>query len=192
VYVHHKILKALSKKLVDLSSKLIVGDPLSADTDMGALIDKQALSRIEAWVNQALDNGTKCLFGGQREGENGFQPTILLEPSQDLKVSQEEVFGPVICLYSYKDRIQAINQANSLPFCFHAAVMSDDLNIAMDTVKRLNATCVMVNDHSAFHVDWMPYGGRKHSGTGVGGIVSSMKALSFEKLMVMRLESYQT
>lgn len=192
VFIHHKVIKQLSKKLVELCSKLNVGDPLSVDSDLSVLIDNKTTTRIEAWVNQALESGTKCLVGGKKLTNNCFEPTILLEPSHDLKVSREEIYGPVLCLYGYKDRIQAINQANNLPFCFHAAVMSNDLNVAMDTVKRLNATCVMVNDHSAFHVDWMPYGGRQYSGTGVGGIVSSMRALSYEKLMVMRLESYQT
>lgn len=192
VYAHHKVLKALSKKLVELTSKLKIGDPFDEETDVGPLVDKAAHTRITAWVNQAIDAGTKCLVGGKPLDNLCFSPTIFLEPADSLKISQEDIYGPVLCLHGYKDRIQAINHANSLPFCFHASVMSTDINIAMDSVKRLDATSVMINDHSAFHVDWMPYGGRKHSGTGVGGIVSSMKALSYEKLMVMRLESYQT
>ena len=187
LFVHSKIIKSVSKKLTELTQKIVVGDPKDSTTEMGPLISTDATKRVEAWVNQAIEHGAKCLTGGNKLTDTLYAPTLLYEPPHNVKVSQEEIFGPVICIYGFKDRMEAINKANALPFCFHASVMTQNFDIAMDTINQLHATCVMVNDHSAFHVDWMPYGGRRHSGTGVGGIVSTMKALTYEKMMLLKL-----
>ena len=130
--------------------------------------------------------GAKCLCGGKKLSDTCFEPTVLLDPPADVLVSREEIFGPVICIYSYKDREKAIKQANSVPFSFQAAVFTKDIDVALYMVKRLNATAVMVNDHSAFRVDWMPFGGRRHSGISMGGIPHSMHDMTYEKMMVIR------
>ena len=82
--------------------------------------------------------------------------------------------------------MQAIQRANALPFNFQASVFTNDLNVALDSVKRLKARAVMVNDHSAFRVDWMPFGGTEQSGLGLGGIPYSMRDMSVEKMMVIK------
>jgi acyl-CoA reductase-like NAD-dependent aldehyde dehydrogenase len=92
----------------------------------------------------------------------------------------------VVCVYPYKTRLEAIEAANSLNVSFQAAVFSKNIDVAIDTVKRLNASTVMVNDHTAFRVDWMPFGGRKHSGLGVGGIGYTMHDMTEAKLMIIK------
>ena len=92
----------------------------------------------------------------------------------------------MVCIYSYSDRDTAIKIANSLSVHFQAAVFTNDINVALDTVKKLNATAVMVNDHTAFRVDWMPFGGRDSSGIGMGGIPYSIHEMTREKLMVIK------
>jgi acyl-CoA reductase-like NAD-dependent aldehyde dehydrogenase len=111
---------------------------------------------------------------------------VLLNPPEDAKVSQLEIFGPVVCIYSYRDRQAAINRANALPYAFQASIFTKDLDTALDTVNQLNATAVMINDHTAFRVDWMPFGGRDSSGIGMGGIQYSMHEMTREKLMVFK------
>ena len=113
-------------------------------------------------------------------------PTVLLNPAEDAVVSQKEIFGPVVCIYSYTDKSSAIALANSLPFAFQASVYTNDLNDALDTSSKLNATAVMVNDHTAFRVDWMPFGGRDQSGIGMGGIQYSMHEMTREKMIVIK------
>ena len=71
-------------------------------------------------------------------------------------------------------------------FSFQAAVITQNIDTALDTAKRINATTVMVNDHTAFRVDWMPFGGRKASGIGMGGILPSMLEMTEEKMLVFR------
>ncbi len=91
-----------------------------------------------------------------------------------------------MCVYSYKNRSDAIERANALPLAFQAAVFTKDLDAALIAVKQLNATTVMVNDHTAFRVDWMPFGGRDSSGIGMGGIQYSMHEMTREKMLVIK------
>jgi acyl-CoA reductase-like NAD-dependent aldehyde dehydrogenase len=114
-------------------------------------------------------------------------PTVLLDPPADAEISTKEVFGPVVCVYSYQDRREAIDRANSLPYAFQAAVYGENLTDVMDTVKRLDASAVMVNDHTAFRVDWMPFAGRRASGYGIGGIGYTMEDMVQHKMTVLNL-----
>lgn len=97
-----------------------------------------------------------------------------------------EVFAPVICLYAYTDIDDAINKANSLPFSFQAAIFTQNINTAMKAYKQLNASAVMVNDHTAFRVDWMPFAGLKQSGLGIGGIPHTFHDMQIEKMLVIK------
>lgn len=186
VFVHESIINKVAEGLSQLASKLIVGDQMDSATEVGPLILPREVDRVEEWVNEAIASGTKLLCGGKRISNTCYQPTVLLNPPMDVKVSTSEIFGPVVCVYSYTDRDKAIEIANSLDVHFQAAVFTENLDIALDCVKKLNATAVMVNDHTAFRVDWMPFGGRDASGIGMGGIQYSMHEMTREKLMVIK------
>jgi acyl-CoA reductase-like NAD-dependent aldehyde dehydrogenase len=186
VFLHEDDCDAISSALVALADKLIVGDPASDQTEVGPLIKPQEVDRVENWVNDALATGGHLLCGGKRMSDTCFQATIILNPPESAKVSTDEIFGPVICLYTYTDRDQAIKAANSLDVHFQAAVFTSDLDVALDSVRKLNATAVMVNDHTAFRADWMPFGGRDSSGMGMGGIPYSIHEMTREKLMVIK------
>jgi acyl-CoA reductase-like NAD-dependent aldehyde dehydrogenase len=186
VFVHEKICEDVASKLAKLASALIVGDPLDKKTEVGPLILPREVDRVEEWVNEAVSKGAKVLCGGKRMSDTLYEPTVLLDPPGDVNVSTQEIFGPVVCIYSYSDRNAAIDKANSLPYAFQAAVFTSNLETTLDTVKKLNATAVMVNDHTAFRVDWMPFGGRDSSGIGMGGIPYSMDEMTREKMMVIK------
>ena len=155
-------------------------------TEVGPLILPREVDRVEQWVNEAVAEGAILLCGGKRISDTCYQPTVLVNPPMDVKVSTLEIFGPVVCVYSYTDRDKAIGMANSLDVHFQAAVFTENLDIALDCVKKLNATAVMINDHTAFRVDWMPFGGRDASGIGMGGIQYSMQEMTREKLMIIK------
>ncbi len=186
IYVHEDICDEVSAQLAQKAAQLIVGDPLDPKTEVGPLISTKEVDRIEAWVDEAIAQGAQCLCGGKRLSDTCFAPTVLLNPSAQAKVSTHEVFGPVICIYTYNNIEQAFKEANSLEFSFQASVFSKNIDTALLAVRRLNATAVMVNDHTAFRVDWMPFGGAKASGLGMGGIPYSMDEMSKEKLMVIK------
>jgi acyl-CoA reductase-like NAD-dependent aldehyde dehydrogenase len=186
IFVHESIAREVADKISALAQKLKVGDPLDEKTEVGPLILPKEVDRVEEWVNEAREKGAEVLCGGKRLSDTCYAPTVLWNPPQNIKVSNEEIFGPVVCVYPYRDRDEAIQIANSLDYHFQAAVFTKNIDIAFDTVQKLNATAVMVNDHTAFRVDWMPFGGRDASGEGLGGIPYSMHEMTREKLMVVK------
>jgi acyl-CoA reductase-like NAD-dependent aldehyde dehydrogenase len=186
VFVHEKICDEVAQRLAAMAKELIVGDPLDEKTEVGPLIVPGEVDRVEQWVNEAVEKGAVLLCGGKRLSDFYYAPTVLLNPPEDAKISTREVFGPVVCLFSYTDRNVAIKQANALPYAFQASVFTDSLNTGLEIVKKLNATAVMVNDHTAFRVDWMPFGGRDESGIGMGGIPYSMEEMTRTKMMVIK------
>ena len=186
IFVHEDIVESFSSKLVAIAKNLVVGDPTDEKTEVGPLIEEGEVDRIHNWVEEAKAAGGTILTGGNKIGNTCYEPTIILNPPYDINVSQCEIFGPVINIYSYKNRNEAIKFANDVPFAFQAAVFTNDINAALESAKDLNAAAVMINDHTAFRVDWMPFAGRKSSGLGVGGILPSMIEMTEEKLIVFR------
>lgn len=189
VYVARGIARAFAEQLAEIAGTLKVGDPTLESTDVGPLIRPAEVDRVEEWVEAAKEEGTEVLCGGKRLGKTTYEPTVLFDPSDAAKVSQEEVFGPVACVYPVDSIDEAIDRANSLPFSFQAAVCTKALDTALYVQERINAATVMVNDHTAFRVDWMPFAGLKHSGYGVGGIPHTMHDMQTEKLLVIRSEA---
>ena len=164
IYVNQEICEQFIEQLSEATKKLIVGNPFDETTDVGSLITPREVDRVEQWINEAIEEGAKLITGGKRISDTCFEPTVLFDPSEKSKVSTLEIFGPVVCIYPFTDRDKAIKKANALDVHFQAAVFTKNIDIALDTVKKLNATAVMVNDHTAFRVDWMPFGGRDASG----------------------------
>ena len=142
--------------------------------------------RVHNWVTDAIAEGAECLVGGELNSDTSYQSTVLFEPSHQSKVSQLEIFGPVICVYAYDDIDEAIARANSLDVAFQASVLTSSIDTAMHCYTQLNASAVMVNDHTAYRVDWMPFAGLKQSGLGVGGIPYTYEDMQIEKMMLLR------
>ena len=186
VFIHESIIEEVAEKMVAAAKKIITGDPLDPKTEAGPLILPKEVDRVESWVNEAREAGGSVLCGGNRISDTCYEPTIIMNPPEDVNVSQLEIFGPVVCLYSYSDMYEAIERANALPFHFQASVFTKNIDTALDCVQRLNAAAVMVNDHTAFRVDWMPFAGRDHSGMAIGSIPDTMHDMSRQKLMVLR------
>ena len=186
VFAHKSVAKKVANGLKKIASKMVVGDPLSDKTDIGPLISSSENDRVNSWVKEAARKGGEILCGGKKISRTCHEPTIIYNPPQNAKISKEEIFGPVIAVYPYNKREEAITLANSLPFSFQASVFTKDIDVALDTVKKINATSVMVNDHTAFRVDWMPFRGAKESGIGIGGIPYTMHEMTHEKMMVIK------
>ena len=186
VFAHENICEDMANQLAAQANKLVVGDQLDPATEVGPLITPQEVVRVGEWVDEAVDKGGKLLCGGKAISDTCYTPTVILDPPEDCLISQNEVFGPVVCVYSYKSKDDAIARANSLSVAFQAAVYTEKLNDALDFSARLNATAVMVNDHTAFRVDWMPFGGRDVSGIGMGGIQYSMHEMTRDKMTVIK------
>jgi acyl-CoA reductase-like NAD-dependent aldehyde dehydrogenase len=172
--------------LADIASKLVVGPPEDPETDVGPLIRVAEVDRIAAWVDDAVAAGAELLCGGEKISDTCYAPTVLLNPAADAKVSTLEIFGPVVCVYGYEELDAAVQQANALPVAFQAAVFTDDVDTANRLYKRLDATAVMINDHTAFRDDVMPFAGLRESGLGVGGIPYTLEDMQIDKMMVIK------
>lgn len=185
IYVHSSLQKEFIDRFAARVEALRVGDPRLPETEVGPLITPQEASRVESWIAEATAAGTRQIGGG-RLSETTLKPSILVAPPRDAKVSTLEVFGPVTCVYPF-DRIDdAIAEANSLPVSFQSAIFTRDLATALDAAERLDAAAVMINDHTAFRTDWMPFAGRRVSGHGIGGIPYTMHEMTAEKMIVFK------
>jgi acyl-CoA reductase-like NAD-dependent aldehyde dehydrogenase len=189
IYVERGIAEDFGRRLAEHVGRLRTGDPALPDTDVGPLIRRSELERVASWIDEAVGRGARILSGGKPLGGNCYAPTVLFDPPDDCRVSREEVFGPVVCVYPYDDLDAAFRRANALPWAFQAAVFTRDIELAMRAYRELDASAVMVNDHTAFRVDWMPFAGLRESGLGVGGIPYTFRDMQIEKMCVMKMKA---
>ncbi len=185
IYADRSIAQVLAERLAAAAEKLVVGDPTQPTTDIGPLIDPAEVERVEEWVTEAVDGGAKLLCGGKKISDSSYACTVLLDPPETALVSVKEVFGPVVCVYSFDRLDEAIARANRLPFAFQAAVFTANIDTAMQAYRGLDGSAIMVNDHTAFRVDWMPFAGLKASGLGTGGIPHTIGDMQVEKMLVL-------
>ena len=184
VYAHRSIVETVAERLASLAENMIIGDPAGDKTDIGPMIRHREVDRVETWVNEALQEKAELMTGGRRLSNALYQPTVLLNPAEHSKVSRQEIFGPVICVYAYDVIDDAIDRANALPYAFQAAVATQSIDTALYAYKHLAASAVMINDHTAFRVDWMPFAGLRESGYGKGGIPYTYRDMHIEKMAV--------
>ncbi|WP_165186026.1 aldehyde dehydrogenase family protein [Caulobacter soli] len=185
IYVHAELEAAFVERFAARVAQLRVGDPTLPDTEVGPLITPTESDRVESWIQEAVSQGAQ-LIGGGRLSSTTLRPAILRTPPLSAKVSTEEVFGPLTCVYPFEHLDDAIAQANSLPVAFQSAIFTQDISVALDAAERLDAAAVMINDHTAFRTDWMPFAGRRSSGYGVGGIPYTMTEMTAEKMIVFK------
>lgn len=184
VFVPSALADSVARRLAKVAQALKVGDARLDDVEVGPLIKPQEVDRVHAWVQDAISRGATKVCGGEKLSNTLYQPTVLLNPPIEADVSQKEIFGPVVCIYAYDDVQEAIKQANGLDVAFQAAVFTEDLQAAQVISDQLDASAVMINDHTAFRADWMPFAGRRASGYGIGGIGYTMHDMVQHKMMV--------
>jgi acyl-CoA reductase-like NAD-dependent aldehyde dehydrogenase len=160
------------------------------ESEGGPLIHPKEVERVHSWVEEAIAQGAQKICGGEILSETLYAPTVLYNPSPSSMVTNQELFGPVLCVHSYSEITEAIHRINASPFGFQASVFTKNTDIAFTVMKSINASAVMLNDHTAFRVDWMPFGGRDASGLGWGGIPHSIKEYSREKMLIFNSHNF--
>jgi acyl-CoA reductase-like NAD-dependent aldehyde dehydrogenase len=187
IYVPRALAQSVAEKLADGASKLVVGNAVEETTDVGPLIRPREVQRVADWVEEAASDGGRILCGGKSVGKTAYLPTVVLDPPRHVRLSSAEIFGPVVAVFAYDDLDDAIALANALPFAFQASGFTRRLDVATKLIQSLDATAVMINDHTAFRVDWMPFAGRRESGYGTGGIGYTMHDMTQDKMAVIKL-----
>src|SRR5579862_620874 len=184
IYVERPAYDAFLERFVPLVEELKVGDPADDDTDVGPVIDEHARERIAAWIEEARAGGAKVLTGGETNGL--LRPTVLAEVADDLKVSCDEVFGPVVVVNPVASVDEAIERANGTRYGLQAGVFTTSLDTALRAADGLEFGGVTVNEAPTFRSDQMPYGGVKASGNTKEGPAWAVREMTEERLIVIQ------
>ncbi len=174
IYVHKAVAEQFVARFVDATERLVCGDPSLIETDIGPIIDRPALSRGLALVDEARAAGADVLCGGTAEGTVMF-PTVLLGAKPELPVVCEESFAPIVTIHTFGDFNEAIalfNQGSALgeyDYGLACGVFTRDLSRAFRAAEQLEVGNVLINDSATTRADQMPYGGTKDSGIGREG-----------------------
>ena len=184
VLVASEVYEDFTARLVKQVASLKVGDPMDPTVDVGPVIDRGEVTRIQEWVEEAVSQGAEVLAGGTGEGPI-FQPTLLANVTPEMKVCREEVFGPVVTISPYQTYEDALATVSDSKYGLQAGVFTNDINRAFEAHRALEVGGVIVNDVSAFRADQMPYGGSKESGFGREGLKYAMDEMTEPRILVM-------
>ncbi len=185
IYVEKPLMDAFCSALVEQASALKVGDARDATTTIGPIIEPEELVRVETWVDEAVASGTRVLLGGSKDTDTTYQATVLTNAPEDSKVIIDEVFGPVVTVQPVDSLEEAVTKVNASTAPFQSSIFTQDLDKALYAARKVEASAYMINDMTAFRVDWMPFGGRKHGGLALGGLEHCVRDMSEEKLIVL-------
>jgi acyl-CoA reductase-like NAD-dependent aldehyde dehydrogenase len=187
IYVESDAYDRFVERFLPKVEALRVGDPADEETDVGPLIDEESRDRVLAWIEEAKAGGAEVLAGGATTDEGLVRPTVIAGAGPGLKVSCEEVFGPVVTLNRVGSVDEAIELANGTRYGLQAGVFTASVATALDAARRLEFGGVTVNEAPTFRADQMPYGGVKDSGNTREGPAYAVRELTEERLVVFQL-----
>jgi len=166
IYVVDAIYDEFERRFVDKVRQVVMGDPLDPATEVGPLIHPDHFARVEDYIRIGQVEGARLLAGGHRVGTAGnyFAPT-LFAGDNDMRIAQEEIFGPVLSVIKYDSLDEAIKQANDTIYGLAAGVWSGDVERAVKVATRIRAGTVWINDFHLISAE-APFGGYKQSGIG--------------------------
>ncbi|MFW5721024.1 MAG: aldehyde dehydrogenase family protein, partial [Bacteroidota bacterium] len=187
IVVHEKVFNKFVNKFISETKNLTFGAPDNESTDISVMIDEENAKRVEEWVNEAVNNGAKILYGGKRKG-SFYQPTILTNTKREMKVCALEIFGPVVTVEKFSDFSKAVEMINDSEFGLQAGVFTDSISEMNQSFNEIEAGGIIINDVPTFRVDHMPYGGIKNSGFGREGIKYAISEMMEPRLLVKNTE----
>lgn len=171
VYVHKSQYNKLVNKMIGVARRFKLGNPLGRDTDMGPLISEKQRDRVESYIRIAVNEGAKIVHGGNRPKGATFakgwflEPTILTNVKHESRVCKEEIFGPVISVFPYATRAEAIQKANDVIYGLAASVYGSNISDCITVANQLHFGTVWINEHGVLTSE-TPHGGFKQSGFG--------------------------
>ena len=188
IFIHEDVFSQFLSLFKELAAELNVGVATEPCTDVGPLIRKEEVIRIQEWINEATSSGAIIELGNNTGGnENQFMyPTILSNVSRTTKIMTDEVFGPVVCVNPYRDENELYEYLNSNPYIFESALFTQDITKALQIAKKASAMTFVINNHTAFRVDQMPFGGHGMSGYGMGGVKYMIEEMTRLKQVIIK------
>jgi acyl-CoA reductase-like NAD-dependent aldehyde dehydrogenase len=186
IYVAREAYDDFVERFVPRVEALRLGDPADEETDVGPLIAPKERDRVHEWIEEARAAGARILAGGTVE-DDLLRPTVIADAAPELKVSCEEVFGPVVTVNAYDTLDEAIALANGTRYGLQAGIFTARLDTALRASRELEFGGVVVNEAPTFRADQMPYGGVKDSGNTREGPAWAVRELTEERLVVLQL-----
>lgn len=186
IYIQNSIYNDYKNMFVEQTKTYKVGFQLDEDTNMGPMITEKEAIRVIDWVEDAVKKGANLLTGGTRKGSL-VQPTVFENMPSTAKLDCQEVFGPVVNLYSINNLNEAIEKSNAVNFGLHGAIFTNNLNNAFHAIKNMDVGGIIVNDSTDYRVDLMPFGGVKNSGLGREGIKFALQEMTEPKVVCFNL-----
>lgn len=190
IFVHQSIWDSFVSGFVTATRQLNVGDARDEKTDIGPLIRVSEKIRLIEWIKEAEALGARVLLKDTEERPGSLMgATILSHVPATCRLMNEEAFGPVVCLIPYETDEEVFAAISNSPFHFTASVFTKDMANALESAKKLSAMNVMINDHTAWRVDEMPFGGHRQSGLGMGGVKWAVEEQTRLKQVVLPIQN---
>lgn len=167
VFVHENVHEKFLEKLKVIADSKVVGDPFSEETTNGALISELQFNKVLGYIQSGKDQGARCVTGGDRVGQKGYfvRPTIFADVEDEMTIAKEEIFGPVVSVFKFKEISEAIRRANATSYGLAAGIFCNDINKVMNVAHSIEAGSIWVNCYEVVS-NAAPFGGFKQSGFG--------------------------
>jgi acyl-CoA reductase-like NAD-dependent aldehyde dehydrogenase len=184
MFIHRSLYDEFLARLVDGAKGLVTGDPLDPETQLGPMVDEQAATRTQRWVEEAQEMGGKVLLGGKADG-SFFPPTVLVDTPTEAQVCSNEAFAPLVVAFPFDDFGEAIAAVNDSFYGLQTGVFTNDLAHSWQAFNELEVGGVIINDVPTYRIDHMPYGGVKDSGLGREGLRWAIEDMTELRIMVV-------
>jgi phenylacetaldehyde dehydrogenase len=167
LYVEKEVFDRVVDGVAENAKNIRVGSGLDPKTQMGPLVSEEQLKRVCSYLESGLSQGAKAVAGGQKAYDKGYfvEPTVLVNTKDDMKVVQEEIFGPVVTVMPFSDPEELVQRANDNVYGLAAGIWTNDIGKAHRTAEQLKAGTVWINCYNIFDAA-LPFGGYKQSGWG--------------------------
>jgi aldehyde dehydrogenase (NAD+) len=172
VIVHEKVYGELQKRLVAAAERMRLGPGWEDETDLGPVINRAAIEKIHSYTGIGKDEGATLLTGGEPASGNGlddgfyYRPTIFGDVAPDMRIAQEEIFGPTTALIPVKDFDEAIRVANDVKYGLSSSIFTQDVNRAFRAMRDLQTGITYINAGTTGAEVHLPFGGTKDTGNG--------------------------
>jgi succinyl-CoA reductase len=182
--VRREVVDGFTDAVIGRLKLMKVGDPHREETDIGPLITEDAVKQMESFLDDAVKGGGEVVYQGERASPGYFFPPTIVKTSKPLRMTDEEVFGPLVPVMTMESDDEAVAMANSSPYGLDASVFSKDFARAYRIASRLKVGSVLINDTSRLRWDDLPFGGLKKSGIGREGVRETMREMTESKLIM--------
>ncbi len=197
VFIPKSLKSDFEQAIVERVQRIRMGDPLNADTNFGPLVSFSHMEKVLSYIESGKQQGAKLLIGGERATESSLAkgayvlPTAFTDCTDDMKIVQEEIFGPVMSILAYDTIEEAIQRANNTNFGLAAGVVTQDISQAHQIIHQLEAGICWINTWGESPAE-MPVGGYKQSGVGRENGISTLNHYTRTKSIQVELGDYQS